>query len=640
MNKRTIFLSVVLAFLLMLLVTSQARFSSTLDDESRIENDYLTEQVIASDLIHQISQIQSLTYKIPLTANTPHLLDVYMGKLSRTIQKSAHLIQLLESGGIYVRTAPLNLPGMDHYTRSFSLRPPHSIPEEVIHLKPRIKLLETMRKNLETLSHQKLDARKHHKPLNALGEQITYFTKSIDSIFRRMTEDANQIYYEAQKQHTFLVQKSKSKKTKYNYITIIILFTILFLFLILLRHFIRELQNKIDFDRLTGLYSRAKLEGTEFTEQSLLILIDMDDFSDINSLYGMAFGNTVLRNQAGKLRHFDPRAKIFRVAGDVFGVYYAAFPDDDTKIQERIISIQNLLKDCTKCQLELSVTIAAAQGTDCLHDAYTALDIANTKDEPWWIYHDESQYIREVKFNRLWHDELKAALDHDAIVPFFHPIVDQDKKVIHYETLMRLKRSNGKTEYISPSVFLEVAKKTKLYLPISRRLIEKAFVFFSDKPEVSFTINLSYEDMEKEPIQAFLAEMIEKYHAKDRVIFEVLETSFVDNPDLLEEFIAYFRSLGVKFAIDDFGAGYSNLKRVVALNPDYLKIDGSLIQAMIHDRRSHKMVENIVEYAREFGIKTVAEYVSTPEIFAECQRLNMDYCQGYYFAEPSPQLEM
>jgi EAL domain-containing protein (putative c-di-GMP-specific phosphodiesterase class I) len=124
------------------------------------------------------------------------------------------------------------------------------------------------------------------------------------------------------------------------------------------------------------------------------------------------------------------------------------------------------------------------------------------------------------------------------------------------------------------------------------------------------------------------------------VVFEVLETSLIDNPIVIEEFIAHFRELGVKIAIDDFGDGYSNLRRVVALNPDYLKIDGSLIQAMLRDRRSHKMVENIVEYAREFEIKTVAEFVSTPEIFNECKRLNMDYCQGYFFAEPSPQLEL
>ena len=640
MSKRTVILSVSLILALLLLFVVQLLFSSAIEKESRIEHQYLIKQVIASDLSTRITLIESMAYKIPLTANSRRLLDVYMKKLTATIHDISHLIRLLESGGTYTRTAPLNLPGVEMFTRVFHLSPPATIPTEVIRLKPRVTLLETMCTQLEQFVQKKINVRRDNGSLNQLGERISFFAKSLDSIFRRMKEDANQLYYDAQQHQSRHMQKIQTRKTRYNYVTIGTLVFILLLFLLLVKNFITELQHKLYVDRLTGLGSRAQLEETRLSDTSLLLLIDMDDFSDINSLYGMAFGNKILRNQADKLRHFDPQARIFRVAGDIFGVYYAAFPDDDTKIQEKIIAIQKLLRDCSRCQMEISVTIAAAQGADCLHDAYTALDIANTKDEPYWIYHDESQYIREVKFNRLWHDELKSALDHDAIVPFFHPIVDKDKNVIHYETLMRLRRSNGKTEYISPSVFLEVAKKTKLYLPISRRLIEKAFAFFSDKPDISFTINLSYEDMEKEPIQDFLAEMIEKYHARDRVMFEVLETSFINNPDLLEEFIAHFRSLGVKFAIDDFGAGYSNLKRVVALNPDYLKIDGSLIQAMVHDRRSHKMVENIVEYAREFGIKTVAEYVSTPEIFAECQRLNMDYCQGYYFAEPSPRLEM
>ena len=629
MNKRIVLLTSFLVLALLLLFVLQMLFSSMIEKESRIGKHYLVKQVIASDLSTRITLIESMTYKIPLTTNSPRLLDVYMKSLTTTIDEISYLIQLLESGGTYTRTVPLNLPGMDAYTRVFHLSPPATIPTNVIRLKPRVKLLKSMATRLEDLIRKKINARRHGDPLNQLGVQISLFAKSFDSIFRRMKEDANQLHYDAQRQQNQQMQKIQTRKTRYNYVTIGALVFIFLLFMLLVKNFIAELQHKLYVDRLTGLHSRTKLEETPFTDTSLLLLIDMDDFSDINSLYGMPFGDNVLRNQANKLRGFDQEARIFRVAGDVFGIYYADFSDDDNRVTDIIHELQILLNQCFQCNIEISITIAVARGTDCLHDAYTALDIANSKDEPFWIYHDESRYIREVKFNRLWHDELKSALDNDAIIPFFHPIVDQDKNVIHYETLMRMRRSNGKTEYISPAVFLDVAKKTKLYLPISRRLIEKAFAFFSDKPGVAFTINLSYEDMEKEPIQDFLVEMIEKYHAEGRVMFEVLETSFIDDPDLLESFIARFRSLGVKFAIDDFGAGYSNLKRVIALNPDYLKIDGSLIQAMVHDKRSHKMVENIVDYAREFGIKTIAEYVSTPEIFAECQRLNMDYCQGY-----------
>lgn len=640
MNRRTLILTILLVISLLFLFVVQMRFSGMIETGTKAEKTFLAQQIIASDIRSKIDRIESLSYKIPLIANRSKLLQVYMLKLEETIHEMKALIDLLQTGGTYTTRISLNLAGRDAYAKNYYLPAPDHLSTKVIRLKPRIMLFEKMTYKLNHLVNQKIDAKQHGRPLQTLGSQISLFAKSLDSIFRRMKEDANQLYFDAQVKHTAILKQVERRKTRYNYVTFATLTIILILFLLLLRTFIQELRHKLYYDRLTGLSSRARLEETDFSDSSLLLLVDLDDFSDINSLYGMSFGDKILRNQADKLRHFDAKAKSFRVAGDIFGIYYPTFPDDDTLIEEKIDAIRSHLKDCSKCNMEISVTIGAAKGSDCLHDAYMALDIANTKGEPGWIYHDESTYIREVKFNRLWHDELKAALDNDTIVPFFHPIVNKDKEVIHYETLMRLKRSNGKTEYISPSVFLDVAKKTKLYLPISRRLIEKAFVFFSDKPDISFTINLSYEDMEKEPIQAFLKEMVETYHAAGRVVFEVLETSFIDNPDLLEEFIAHFRAMGVKFAIDDFGAGYSNLKRVVALNPDYLKIDGSLIQAMLHDKRSHKMVENIVEYAREFGIKTVAEYVSTPELFAECQRMNMDYCQGYYFAEPSPQLEL
>jgi len=639
MNRSTIVYTVLLIITLLFLFMVQIRFSMMIEKESALAKSFLAQQVVASDITGKIDRIEVLTYKIPLIANQEKLLKIYTDKLIGTAQQMRQLIDLLEKGGTYTAKIPLNIAGQDTYIRTYEIPPPEHLSTIIVQLKPRIKLFDQMIKELDRLVYQKIDLIRRKESLEQLGKNISLFAKSLDSIFRRMKEDANRFYYDAQQKHDAVLRKIEKRKARYNVITLITLIMILSLVFLIIKSFVGQIRHKLYIDRLTGLYSRARLEETTLGEESLLLLIDMDDFSDINSLYGMEFGNKVLINQADKLRDFDPAARSFRVAGDVFGIYYPVFKGSDAEIERKIHAIRSHLKDCTRCNMELSVTIGAARGNDCLHDAYTALDIANTKGEPWWIYRDESSYIREVKFNRLWHDELKAALDNDTIVPFFQPIVNHEKKVIHYETLMRLKRSNGKTEYITPGVFLEVAKKTKLYLPISRRLIEKAFVFFSDKPEISFTINLSYEDMEKEPIQFFLQEMIERYDAAGRVVFEVLETSFIENPDLLEEFIAHFRAMGVKFAIDDFGAGYSNLKRVMALNPDYLKIDGSLIQAMLHDRRSHKMVENIVEYAREFGIKTVAEYVSTPEIFQECQELKMDYCQGYYFAEPSPRLE-
>jgi EAL domain-containing protein (putative c-di-GMP-specific phosphodiesterase class I) len=636
MNKRIVFLGILLSGLVLFLFTVQIRFGTTLDEASAVETQYIARQTIASDLVDRITQIEALAYKIPLTASNERVLQQQQETFHNKLETIRDLIRLLERGGQYTRSVPLNIAEKEVFVRSFDLHKPEHAPIEVVRLKPQIEHINSIVEQLGELTRAKLNAVEYGRPVREISNRMMLLTKSIHSIFRRMKENANRLYFIAHEELTRQSALIKDRKIRYNFITFAGVFLLFVLLGMIAKYFIQELRDKIYIDRLTGLGTRRKLEETSMNKDALLILIDLDDFSDINSLYGMEYGNKILRMQADKLRTFDARAKTYRVAGDVFGLLYYAFPDDDAAVMERINALREHLKDCSRCKVDVSVTIAAARGEECLHDAYTALDIANAKGEPAWIYHDEGDYMREVQFNRLWHDELRSALEHDAIVPFFQPIVDRDRNVIHYETLMRLKRSNGKTEYISPSIFLDVAKKTKLYLPISRRLIEKAFAFFSDKPDVSFTINLSYEDMEREQMREFLDEMILKHHAKGRVVFEVLETSLIDNPIVIEEFIAHFRQMGVKIAIDDFGDGYSNLRRVVALNPDYLKIDGSLIQAMLRDRRSHKMVENIVEYAREFHIKTVAEFVSTPEIFNECKRLNMDYCQGYYFAEPGP----
>jgi len=129
--------------------------------------------------------------------------------------------------------------------------------------------------------------------------------------------------------------------------------------------------------------------------------------------------------------------------------------------------------------------------------------------------------------------------------------------------------------------------------------------------------------------------MVETYDVFGRITFEVLESSSIEHHGVIRAFIDLFRKKGAKFAIDDFGSGYSNAKRVVELDPDFIKIDGELIKNMLQDRKNYKMVENIVSYAQEFGIKTIAEHVSSQEIFEACLDLGIDYYQGYLFAKPA-----
>jgi EAL domain-containing protein (putative c-di-GMP-specific phosphodiesterase class I) len=96
------------------------------------------------------------------------------------------------------------------------------------------------------------------------------------------------------------------------------------------------------------------------------------------------------------------------------------------------------------------------------------------------------------------------------------------------------------------------------------------------------------------------------------------------------------RQKGCQIAIDDFGTGYSNFYYLTRLPVDYLKIDGSLIKNIDQDDNSRIIVKNIVTFARQMGMETIAEYVHSKEVFEEVKRLNIGYSQGYYFGEPRP----
>ena len=96
--------------------------------------------------------------------------------------------------------------------------------------------------------------------------------------------------------------------------------------------------------------------------------------------------------------------------------------------------------------------------------------------------------------------------------------------------------------------------------------------------------------------------------------------------------------MGCKIAIDDFGSGYSNFEYLIKLNADYIKIDGSLIKDILINKSNEEIVVTIVDFARRQGFKTIAEFVSSKEIFDKVKELGLDYAQGYYIHEPKPEI--
>jgi EAL domain-containing protein (putative c-di-GMP-specific phosphodiesterase class I) len=118
------------------------------------------------------------------------------------------------------------------------------------------------------------------------------------------------------------------------------------------------------------------------------------------------------------------------------------------------------------------------------------------------------------------------------------------------------------------------------------------------------------------------------------VTFELLESEEIGSYDRLIYFIRLIKSYGAKLAIDDFGSGYSNYTQLFRLEPDIVKIDGSLIKDIDTNQNSLNIVESILSLTKKSNIKVVAEFVDKEQIHIILQRLGVEYAQGYYYSAP------
>ena len=124
-----------------------------------------------------------------------------------------------------------------------------------------------------------------------------------------------------------------------------------------------------------------------------------------------------------------------------------------------------------------------------------------------------------------------------------------------------------------------------------------------------------------------------------KIGFEILESEGIENFDQVLAFINDVKKYGCAISIDDFGTGYSNFEYLMKLKVDYIKIDGSMIKNIDTDINSQMITQTIVDFAKKMQIKTVAEFVCSKNVFEKVAQLDVDFAQGYYFGEPSENIE-
>lgn len=228
---------------------------------------------------------------------------------------------------------------------------------------------------------------------------------------------------------------------------------------------------------------------------------------------------------------------------------------------------------------------------------------------------------------------IKRAIDNDNVIPHYQGMRNNITNTIDkYEALMRIE-DDGKVYY--PNSFLDVAKKFKLYNKISKSMITKVLDEFEERDE-AISINVSLYDIESISFREWLISRLRDYRLPSRVVVEFVETEECNDLNLMKEFIRDVHDCGSKIAIDDFGSGYSTFATIANLNPDFIKIDGSIVSEISTNDVNLKILNTICYLAKSLNINTIAEYVDNEAVQALVEENEVNHSQGFFFSKPKP----
>jgi diguanylate cyclase (GGDEF)-like protein len=394
---------------------------------------------------------------------------------------------------------------------------------------------------------------------------------------------------------------------------------------------------------LTGLPNRRKLledlSSNQKKRTTVLFLINIDQFREINDIRGCESGDMVLKKIADRLSGLQNRykeMKIYKLHADEYAIH-SSIGNIDTQeyIQTKVQEIQQLLRKRISLG-ETSVVISASIGITLASENYLAksdyaMRLARKHHRTHYVYRESMNYSRDYKSNLNLLSRLEKIVEEEGVIPFYQPIIDNKTgQVSKYECLMRLEDGD---EILAPRVFMKLSQRAKVYGILTRILISRAFRFFEGK-EIDFSINICLEDILNEETTTHICNELKKYNVGSQLIIEILETEQIEIYPQVSRFIKCIRSFGCRIAIDDFGSGYSNFDYLMKLKFDYLKIDSSLIQHLDSDRNSLIMVEAIVDFSQKLDLKTIAEHVQSKEIYEIVKSLGIDYSQGFYTGKP------
>jgi len=415
-------------------------------------------------------------------------------------------------------------------------------------------------------------------------------------------------------------------------------------------------------DHLTGLFNRRYfvsflknkvLNLAESKQYAFMMLIDLDHFKSVNDSLGHDVGDRLLKVVSQRLLDEMLEDQLLaRLGGDEFVIVSQEFETREIAIEASMQLADVLLArlketfiiDIHHIYISASIGVEIIyEGTTSAHRLIKEADIAMYEVKAQGrdgviMFNDELS--KRIESHLEIERHLHTAIENREITLVYQPQLNDRQQVIGSEVLARWQ--NKTLGVVPPDKFIPVAEQTGLIIELGSYILEESFKTFAQWSEEGieleqFSINISVRQLFHSHFVEDVQRLALRYLTPKLsacVIFEITESVLVDDIDRVVEIMQQLSHLKINFSMDDFGTGYSSLSYLKAMPVSELKIDQSFVANLENDSSDKAMIITILNMAKIFDIKVVAEGVETLEQQKFLQQNHCHIFQGYYFSKP------
>ncbi|MFP8966991.1 EAL domain-containing protein [Pokkaliibacter sp. CJK22405] len=424
----------------------------------------------------------------------------------------------------------------------------------------------------------------------------------------------------------------------------------------------QELEHQANFDGLTGLANRRKLESSlseclelqrQSGDQAALLYLDLDEFKRINDSLDHRWGDRLLREVATRMQLLlRNRALIARLGGDEFAILLWHVLD-----REQVLERAAELLEAIRKPVELrnrQVTVTASIGIAMIpgdgdteiqlqRHADLALYEAKRQGKNRFSFY-ESVLQQHANHRARIEEALRLGIERGELRMHLQPVCClQTRELCKAEALVRWQ--HPQRGLLFPGEFIDVAETTGLIIPLGYWIFREACRFIAARAQsgeqiIPIAVNVSATQLKEPDMVEQLQLILQQTGAPaSSLILEITESLIMDDIEHAVRLLEQCRQLGLKIAIDDFGTGYSSLAQLKKLPVDTLKVDRSFVQDLATDPDDQKITAAIIAMAHTLELDVVAEGIETEEELALLMSYGCDLGQGYLFGRPAEPID-